>query len=145
VLDEVRPALRPARSTREPLPTQTPSETVGRPQLFGDDADPARQQGPAEDLRAGANPGDRTGHLGARGTLARVPAPPRIASLRLSLILPSRSMSMTFTSISSPSFTSSWILLTRCSASWETWQRPSVPAKISTKAPKSMTRLTRPW
>ncbi len=44
---------------------------------------------------------------------------------------------MTFTSTSSPSERTSETLFTRLSESSEMWMRPSVPGKISTKAPNS--------
>ena len=51
-------------------------------------------------------------------------------------------MSMHFASTSSPSSRTSVTLSTRPSARWLMWIRPSVPGKISAKAPKSAIRLT---
>ena len=45
---------------------------------------------------------------------------------------------------SSPSWTMSVTLLTRSFARWEMWTSPSVPGRISTKAPKSTTFFTVP-
>src|SRR5207245_6577771 len=55
------------------------------------------------------------------------------------------SMSMTFTSSSSPSLTTSRGFSTRSSRSSLTCTRPSMPGSISTKAPKSATLVTLPF
>ena len=51
---------------------------------------------------------------------------------------------MHLASTSSPSATTSVTRSTRPSARWLMWISPSVPGKISTKAPKSVMRLTLP-
>src|SRR5690606_27154608 len=66
----------------------------------------------------------------------------RKASLRERRILPWRSMETTLTSTSSPSCSTSETFLTRWSESSEMCTRPSVPGKISTKAPNSTMRRT---
>jgi len=64
--------------------------------------------------------------------------------LRLKRILPARSISITFTVTSSPSFRTSSTRTIRCSEIWEMCRRPSVPGRISTKAPKSVIFFTLP-
>ncbi len=67
------------------------------------------------------------------------------ASRRERRTLPvARSMPMTLTSISSPSLQMSITLSTRFVSSSLTCTRPSVPGRISTKQPKSASRLTTP-
>src|SRR5215471_11548389 len=67
------------------------------------------------------------------------------ASRRDRRILPeARSMPMTFTSISSPSLQTSCTVRTRFSSSSLMCTRPSVPGRISTKAPNSAMRRTTP-
>src|SRR5207253_8032257 len=65
-------------------------------------------------------------------------------SLRDSRIFPDLSTSSTFTSMTSPSLSTSDTLRTRSWASCEMCTRPSVPGKISTKAPKSTILRTVP-
>ena len=72
--------------------------------------------------------------VSARPPCARVS---RSASLRERRILPDLSTSRTLTSITSPSLTTSVTCCTRSLASCEMCTRPSVPGRISTKAPKS--------
>src|SRR3989475_8373954 len=67
-----------------------------------------------------------------------------MASLRLRRILPCLSISSTLTITWSPSLTSSETDFTRWCASWEICTSPSVPGRISTKAPKSMIFRTVP-
>src|SRR3954470_13321848 len=66
------------------------------------------------------------------------------ASLRERRILPLRSTETTLTSTSSPSLSTSSTFFTRVLARSEMCTRPSVPGKISTKAPNSMIRRTVP-
>src|SRR5581483_370941 len=66
------------------------------------------------------------------------------ASRSESRILPSRPTSSTLTMISSPSWITSSTLRTRWLESCEIWSRPSVPGRISTKAPNSTILRTLP-
>ncbi len=66
-----------------------------------------------------------------------MPARSASASLRERRIFPLRSIEMTFTITSSPSFSTSETLFTRLSESSEMWMSPSVPGNSSTKAPNS--------
>src|SRR5205085_3381291 len=69
---------------------------------------------------------------------------PGSACLRLSLILPSRSIPITLTRTVSPSLITSSTRSTRLGSSSEMWTRPSLPGEISTKAPNGTTRRTVP-
>ena len=76
----------------------------------------------------------------SRSVLPPPPPPPpfpssRSTSLRLSLYCPLSFVSNSFTSMKSPSFTTSLTFATRVTSSSLTWQSPSTPGKISTNAP----------
>src|SRR6185312_382473 len=59
--------------------------------------------------------------------------------------LPRSSKPRSFTQTLSPSLTTSVVLATRWSASWEMWTSPSLEPKKLTKAPKSAVLTTVPW
>ena len=117
------------RSYREPFSTQMPTVTEPRSgSSLGEDADAVRQaRGPH------------------RPTALASWSRSLSASLRESRILPELDRPRgTFTSITSPSRTTSVTWRTRSFASCEMCTRPSVPGMISTNAPKSTTRRTVP-
>ena len=69
-----------------------------------------------------------------------------IAALRDRRTFPERSSMPThLIQIMSPIFTTSSVRRTRKSASSEMWTRPSLPGVHSTKQPKSLMPVTRPW
>src|SRR6056297_797841 len=72
------------------------------------------------------------------------PAQAASASFMLRRIRPWRSTSSTFTRTMSPSESLSLTFSTRSLEIWEICTRPSLPGRIVTKAPKSISRATRP-
>ena len=75
---------------------------------------------------------------------ARLASRAKMASRRLRLMRPCWSMSVTLTTMASPTATTSSTRSTRLVSSLEICTRPSLPGAISTKAPKFIRRVTLP-
>src|SRR3989454_2171422 len=115
---------------------------VARP-VLDPDADRGRGQ-VGERLGQHPHPVGEPRHLHATYRCASCCSCSLSASFRESLIFPDLSTSSTLTEMTSPSLSTSETLRTRSSASCEMCTRPSVPGKISTKAPKSTILRTVP-